>query len=106
MTPINNNQMSEELEDIEYFEVETNPIVDKLVNDFIKENIPNLFAHFSDTDENDAQRLRVRLSTLISHERAEGELRGRGLAMALLGSGDGYGYSYGYIVLEEDNESN
>ena len=53
------------IEDIEYFEVETDTRVDELINNFIKKWLPESYAHLVDTDENDGQRLRVQLSALL-----------------------------------------
>ena len=63
--------IEEQIKEIEYFEVETNPVVDKLVNSFIEKNIPNLYPHFVDTDENDGQRLRVQLTQLLKQQEQE-----------------------------------
>lgn len=64
------------IEDIDYFEVEVNPIVEKLVNDFIKKAIPELYSHYVDNDENAAQLLRVQLTALLhqSNESLLGEI--------------------------------
>ncbi len=61
----------EEFENIDYFEVETNSIINKLVNDFIKKAIPNLYPHYADNDENDGQKLRVQLTKLLSLQKQE-----------------------------------
>lgn len=52
-------------EEIECFQVVTNTDVDGLVNEFIKKWCGEWSAHLIDNDENDGQRLRVRLSLLI-----------------------------------------
>ena len=39
--------------------------IDKLVNSFIKEWLPDSYAHLIDTDENDGQRLRNSLRSLF-----------------------------------------
>lgn len=60
-------------EDIEYYGVKTNPIIDKLVNAFIENALPDLYAHYTDDDENAGQLLRVQLSKLLATQRQKVE---------------------------------
>lgn len=42
--------------------------IDQLVNDFIKKWLPNYYPHLVDTDENDGERLRNSLKSILSQE--------------------------------------
>jgi hypothetical protein len=61
----------EEILNVDYFEVETDKKVDYLVNSFILQAIPESYAHYVDTDEQAAQKLRVQLTILLSQQREE-----------------------------------
>jgi len=50
--------------------------IEEIVNPFIKEWIPNYYAHLIDSDENDGQRLRNQLETLFKKELEEAYERG------------------------------
>jgi len=60
-----NEQLKEAISEMDYFGVETDLLVDTLINDFIEKWCGTSVGHLSDTDENDGQRLRVQLSYLL-----------------------------------------
>jgi len=75
------NSLSEKLvkeaEELDYFEVETDPVIDELVNRFIKQALPDSYPHYVDNDENAAQLLRVQLSYVFSHAISEAQAEER-----------------------------
>ncbi len=61
----------EELKDIEYFHGNVDPVVEVLLDKFLKEWTGSSYPHLADTDENEGQRLRVQLTTLIESKERE-----------------------------------
>lgn len=65
MTHPTTPELPDELKDVDYLWYESDPVIEELVNDFIKKATPNSFAHYVDDDENDGQLLRTQLTKYL-----------------------------------------